>query len=72
MYVYKIAYVVTYTLHSHPLQQLCDTLMPYLTTEVQVKIYRNTVVTLLDFPTSTVKDTRVRFFSQLLLSVFGV
>ena len=40
-----------------PVQELCDTLMEYLTTEAQVKLYRSTVITLLHFSTPSLKTS---------------
>ena len=48
---------VTAHLFLPPLQNLCDSLMQYLTTEAQVKLYRSTVVTLLHFPTPSMKSS---------------
>ena len=49
------------------MQELCDTLMLYLTTDVQVKLYRSTVVRVLHFATPSVKETEVRFFPSAII-----
>jgi inositol 1,4,5-triphosphate receptor type 1 len=49
------------------LLELCDTLMLYLTTDVQVKLYRSTVVSVLHYATPSVKETEVRFFPSAII-----